>query len=290
MTDRAIQALVTGQHGDPFALLGPHGGEVRHFAPGAQRVEVVSAAGRSAMKPVHPAGLFAGPAPQGRYVLHIHWPGDAVQETEDPYSFGLLLGEMDVYLLAEGTHRTLASALGAHAMTIEGVAGVRFAVWAPTARRVSVVGDFNAWDGRRHPMRLRREAGVWELFVPRIGPGTRYMYEIVGADGVMLPLKADPVAQAAEQAPATASIVADPRPFAWTDDVWMAHRAQRQAADAPMTIYEVHAESWMDSLGDWDRLAEKLVPYVAGMGFTHLELLPVMEHPFRGSWGYQPLG
>ncbi|GIX11508.1 MAG: 1,4-alpha-glucan branching enzyme GlgB 1 [Elioraea sp.] len=291
MSAPAIEALVTGRHGDPFALLGPHAGEVRHFAPGAERVEVVAGGAAVALPLIHPSGLFGGPAPSaGGYILRIHWPGGVIQETEDPYAFGLLLGEMDVYLLAEGTHRELASALGARAMTIDGIPGVRFAVWAPNARRVSVVGDFNCWDGRRHPMRLRREAGVWELFVPRIGPGTRYMYEIIGADGTMLPLKADPLARQAEAAPATASIVADPRPFAWTDQAWMAGRAARQASDAPITIYEVHAESWMEGVGDWDRLTERLVPYVAGMGFTHVELLPVMEHPFRGSWGYQPLG
>jgi 1,4-alpha-glucan branching enzyme len=297
----AVAAVREGRHGDPFAILGPfRTGDrvlVRTFQPGARRVEAVAAADSSVLaelRPVDDGGLFAGEIPDARYVLRIHWPG-GVQETEDPYAFGLLLGELDLHLIAEGRHRELGEALGAHVTTIDGVRGVRFAVWAPSAWRCSVVGDFNSWDGRRHPMRLRKEAGVWELFVPRLEPGTRYKYELIGPHGELLPQKADPVARASEAAPATASLVSDPEPLIWTDHEWMERRAERQAFDAPMSIYEVHAGSWIASpdgrrYATWHDLAERLVPYVAQLGFTHIELLPISEHPFGGSWGYQPLG
>ncbi len=293
----AIEALVAGRHGDPFALLGPHGQEVRSFQPGAHGVTVVAREGGEELgrlERIHPAGFFAGRiARQVPYRLRIEWPG-GVQETEDPYSFGLLLGSLDMHLFAEGRHFELARVFGAQAMAVDGVPGVRFAVWAPNARRVSVVGEFNGWDGRRHPMRLRQEAGVWELFIPRLRPGTVYKYELLGPDGAVLPLKADPVALQTELPPATASRIANPAPFAWSDAAWMQARAARQAPDAPISIYEVHPTSWWhDAAGtppDWERLADRLIPYVQGMGFTHLEFLPVMEHPFGGSWGYQPLG
>ncbi len=299
----AVDALMHGQHGDPFSILGPHavggGRAIRAFLPGATRVEVVAREDGSrlgTLDRVHPAGLFAGLVQaSGPYRLRIRWP-EAVQETDDPYSFGLLLGDLDLHLLREGTHYELSRCLGAVAMAVEGVPGVRFAVWAPNARRVSVVGEFNSWDGRRHPMRLRREAGVWELFVPGAGPGTRYKYEIIGPHGGLLPQKADPVARASEAAPGTASIVARSDPFDWTDGDWKAKRAARQAIDAPLSVYEVHAGSWfrMRDEGDrsltWRELADRLVPYVEELGFTHVEFLPIMEHPFGGSWGYQPLG
>ncbi|MDW8443658.1 MAG: 1,4-alpha-glucan branching protein GlgB [Acetobacteraceae bacterium] len=290
-SDAAIDSLVRGTHGDPFALLGRHGGVLRALLPGAEAVVAASAEGTWPLARRHPAGLFEGRAPQSwPYVLRITWPGGVVQETEDAYAFGLLLGPLDLYLFAEGTHRELGRVFGAQPMTLGGVAGVRFAVWAPNARRVSVVGDFNAWDGRRHPMRLRPEAGVWELFIPRLGPGVRYAYEILGAEGQLLPLKADPVALQADLPPSTASVVADPAPFAWTDRDWIETRAQRQSPEAPIAIYEVHPESWSGEAHDWDTLADRLIPHAVGLGFTHLELLPVMAHPFKASWGYQPLG
>ncbi len=296
MTPQAVEALVQGRHGDPFALLGPHGGELRSFQPGARAVTALARDGDEVLaelQQVHPAGIFAGRlAREAPYRLRITWPG-GVQETEDPYSFGLLLGSLDLHFFAEGRHFELPKVFGAQPMTLEGVPGVRFAVWAPNARRVSVVGPFNGWDGRRHPMRLRPEAGVWELFIPRLQPGALYKYEVVGADGALLPLKADPLALATEAPPATASRILGAQ-FRWTDDAWMAARAARQAPDAPISIYEVHAGSWWrDARGvapDWDRLADRLIPYAQGMGFTHLEFLPVTEHPFGGSWGYQPLG
>ena len=301
----AAEALAASRHNDPFSVLGPHragsgsdsGRIVRTYVPGARGVEAIRAAdggslGRLAAGAVE--GLFEGPVTDDTpYLLRIEWHG-AVQETEDPYAFPPLLGDLDLHLFAEGRHFELASMLGANLQTVDGVEGVRFAVWAPNAERVAVIGDFNNWDGRRHPMRLRYPSGVWELFVPRLAAGTRYKFAITGPGGAHVPEKADPVARQAEAAPATASIVAHQDPFVWSDAEWMAGRAARQAADAPISIYEVHAGSWMNDAGHgadlWDFLAGRLLPYVTRMGFTHLELLPVAEHPFGGSWGYQPLG
>ena len=295
MTPEAIEALVQGRCGDPFALLGRHGEELRSFQPGANSVQVLareSGAVLASLPRIHSAGFFAGPTPPGLYRLRVDWP-DLPQDIDDPYSFGPLLGALDLHLFAEGRHFELARVFGAQAMQVDGIVGVRFAVWAPNARRVSVVGGFNGWDGRRHPMRLRVEAGVWELFIPGLPPGTLYKYEILDRDGQVLPLKADPLALATEAPPETASRVADPRGHRWADQGWMRDRARRHAPDAPISIYEVHAASWWrDPAGaspSWEGLADRLIPYAQGMGFTHLELLPIMEHPFGGSWGYQPL-
>ena len=265
-----------------------------HVLPGARAVTALGPSGETlaAFRFVHEAGLFEAEISNGRdYRLCIDWDG-VIQETEDPYSFPPLLGELDVYLLAEGRHRRIAECLGAHRTSCEGILGVRFAVWAPNARRVSVIGTFNSWDGRRHPMRLRHGCGVWEIFIPRLGAGELYEYEILGADG-RLTERADPLARAAEAPPATASIVADTTPLAWSDAAWQGARAGRRD-DAPLAIYEVHAPSWRRHADgrsfSWRELADTLVPYVRDLGFTHVELLPVMLHPFRGSWGYQPLG
>ncbi|SCB61121.1 1,4-alpha-glucan branching enzyme [Rhizobium aethiopicum] len=297
----ALWALIEGRHGDPFSILGPHesGGMtiVRVYLPGAEGVDLIEAASGRVVTPfsiAHPSGLFAAATgSRTPYRLRIKWP-DGEQITEDPYSFGLLLGELDLHLISEGTHYSLSRTLGAVEMSVDGVAGVRFAVWAPNARRVSVVGDFNAWDGRRNPMRLRQSAGVWELFVPRLAPGERYKFEIVDAHGNCLPQKADPVARASEAAPSTASIVASSTRFRWTDDNWMKGRSRQERLEGPISVYEVHAGSWLRENGgrslDWAELSQRLVPYVREMGFTHIELLPIMEHPFGGSWGYQPLG
>jgi 1,4-alpha-glucan branching enzyme len=299
-------ALAAGHPLDAFAILGPHevGGRriVRAFQPGALGVEVVGRDdGRAwgALTPGACDGLFEGPVERsGAYILRIQWP-DAVQETEDAYAFGPALGDLDLHLFNEGRHFELAEALGANVVSMQGVDGVRFAVWAPNAERVAVIGDFNSWDRRRHPMRRRPSAGVWEIFIPRLGAGARYKFDIVGPGGVRLPEKADPVAQQAELAPATASIVTAPADgLRWNDAAWMAGRTERQSATAAVSIYEVHAGSWMRQKAGagagqrplWDFLAERLVPYVKEMGFTHVELLPVTEHPFAGSWGYQPLG
>lgn len=299
----AAAALVEGRHGDPFSILGRHqvGGidVVRTLLPGAVAVDVLqqdSNAVTGRLELVHAGGLFAGAAgTPSRYRLRITWP-EAVQIVEDPYSFGLLLGELDLHLISQGTHYELGRTLGAQTMDVDGIAGTRFAVWAPNARRVSVVGDFNAWDGRRNPMRARPQAGVWEIFIPGIGVGERYKYEILDAAGHVLPQKADPVARASEAAPGTASIVASSTPFTWSDDDWIRSRRREQIAEGAMSVYEVHLGSWMRILEDgnrfldWVELSQRLIPYAKSMGFSHIELLPIMEHPFGGSWGYQPLG
>ncbi len=296
----ALDALVHGRNGDPFSYLGrhatPYGLVVRAFFPGARQVDVLaSRTGErlGTLACIHGAGVFSGIVlSDAPYKFAIIWP-EAIQEIEDPYAFGMLLDEEDLNLFSAGHHPNLSDCLGSHVMEIDGVRGVRFAVWAPNARRVSVVGHFNVWDGRRHPMRLRHAAGVWELFIPRLESGERYKYEIVGPDRSVLPLKADPFARRTEVPPATASVVANAAPFIWTDGEWLQERGERQSADAPISIYEVHASSWFrdaeNRAPDWDALAARLVPYVERMGFTHVEFMPVMEHPFGGSWGYQPL-
>jgi 1,4-alpha-glucan branching enzyme len=296
----AIDAIVHARHGDPFSVLGPHevagGIAVRCFIPDATSVEVLARDGGQVLarlSQIDPAGFWCGLLPTPvPYYLRIT-ARDVVRETEDPYSFPPTLTDFDIYLLAEGRHREIGQALGAHLAEIDGVRGVRFAVWAPNARRVSVVGSFNRWDGRRHPMRNHVSAGVWDIFIPRLGAGATYKYELLGPDGGLLPLKADPVAAAAEPPPATASVIVDER-LRWTDQDWFKRRAEGVATNAPISVYEVHAASWLqeEEQGEngWMLLAEKLVPYVSGMGFTHIELMPIMEHPFGGSWGYQPLG
>ena len=300
-----IDALVEARHPDPFAQLGPHrteaGTVVRVLLPNASGVSVIA---RDDGKPLgelqslHNGGLFAGVIESDvPYRLRIDWHG-TVQEVEDTYAFPPVLPEEALRRVAHGDPYAVLECLGSRPAIVEGVPGVRFAVWAPNARRVSVVGDFNAWDGRRHPMRIRHEAGVWELFVPRIGAGARYKYEILARDGHALPLKADPCAMQTERPPATASVVADAdaiERFAWTDTAWMQSRGERQTDRQPLSIYEVHPESWLriDEGGqrnlDWDELADRLIPYVKEMGFTHVEFMPIAEHPFGGSWGYQPL-
>jgi 1,4-alpha-glucan branching enzyme len=280
---------------DPFAVLGPHDGLIRTFQPGALSVTVLARSGGrtlGTLQPTEHTGLFAGPvsAPEP-YRLRIAWPG-ADQETEDPYSFPPILTEQDLFLFNEGRLFEMATTLGANPTTIDGIPGTLFAVWAPNAQSVSVVGAFNTWDARRHPMRLRYPSGVWELFIPRIGPGTLYKFSLTGPDGERLPEKADPLARRTEPPPANASIVADPTPYDWHDAAWMDQRFQRQSRESPVSIYELHASSWFrpeNGVLDWDSLSERLVPYATNLGFTHIELMPVSEYPFGGSWGYQPL-
>nr|WP_235017174.1 1,4-alpha-glucan branching protein GlgB [Tistlia consotensis] len=301
----AVEAIVRGRHGDPFSVLGMHGGDgapltVSVFAPPAAEVAVLDAkTGKVAarLERVHPEGFFAGPVPRRkkRFAYRLEMTaGERSWQAEDPYRFPPVLGELDVHLLAEGRHRRLFERLGAHPLTLDGVAGVAFAVWAPNAQRVSVVGEFNAWDGRRHPMRRRHEAGVWELFVPGLERGALYKYEIVGPRGEQLPLKSDPLSFRQEAPPRTASLVEGLPARDWRDADWMEGRQARQALAAPISIYEVHLGSWRrgdgDSLLDYDTIGDLLIPYARDMGFTHLEFLPVSEHPFAGSWGYQPIG
>ena len=296
----AIVAVVEGRHGNPFAILGPHEVDgrtvVRVFLPGADRVDLIDREGQAlgTLKCMHPAGFFEGPvALAGPYRLRVQTHG-TTYEAEDPYRFGSTLGDLDLHLLTEGRHRDLGLVLGAHLAEYDGVSGTRFAVWAPNAQRVSLVGEFNYWNPARHPMRKHLNAGVWDIFLPGVQPGTIYKFDILGPHGERLPQKADPVAWQAEVAPATGSIVAGPLQHKWGDYVWLQHRRDAQSPRAPISANEVHAASWLPAaeLGasGWDALADRLAPYCAGLGFTHLELLPVMEHPFGGSWGYQPLG
>ena len=300
-----LERVASGADGDPFSFLGMHrrgeGVVVRTFRPKAERVYAVDArTGNIALEleRIHPAGLFAGELEHRqpfRYRLRER-AGGATSEFEDPYRFGEILGATDAWLIAEGKHLKLWEVLGAHPRSIDAVEGTAFAVWAPNARRVSVVGEFNDWDGRVHPMRRRNECGVWELFIPGSLVGSAYKYELLGPGGALLPLKSDPLAFASELRPATASLVTAPSSYAWSDAHWLEKRAQSIARDRPIAIYEVHLGSWRrkgergEQFLNYRELAGALIPYVKDLGFTHLELMPVTEHPFDGSWGYQPTG
>jgi 1,4-alpha-glucan branching enzyme len=301
-SNEAVAALVSARHGDPFALLGPHrvaeGWVVRALVPHAEAVTAIASDGAplAELTRRHDAGFFEGViAGDTRpvYALAARNAGGAWR-LEDPYAFGPVLGDWDDHLLLEGTHRALYRRLGAHFCTHEGATGTRFAVWAPRARRVSVVGDFNAWDGRRHQMRKRVTSGLWDIFAPGVGPGQAYKYEIVGADGALMPLKADPVGWRSELRPSTASLTPAPSTHVWRDAEWMAARADANPRHLPMAIYEVHLGSWRRAADggflDYDTLAATLIPYVRDLGFTHLELMPISEHPLDASWGYQPIG
>ncbi|MBN2751144.1 MAG: 1,4-alpha-glucan branching protein GlgB [Rhodospirillaceae bacterium] len=293
-------------HSDPFGFLGPHvlddGVVIRAFLPEVETAEVIAADGAhlAQMSRCGQNGGFVARLPADvsvgtAYRLRLQANGTS-WEVEDPYRFPASLGELDRHLMAEGRHRRIFDKLGAHPTTLLGVSGVSFAVWAPNARRVSVVGDFNTWDGRRHPMRLHPGCGVWELFIPDLGEGTLYKFELLGPNGKLLPLKADPYAFACEKPPHTASKVIKRGTYAWNDENWMSTRKEANACNAPMTIYEVHLGSWQRCPEEDNRyltygeLAERLVPYVRDLGFTHIELLPINEYPFDGSWGYQPIG
>jgi 1,4-alpha-glucan branching enzyme len=297
------EAIVAGRHGDPFAFLGMRkvSGRlvVRAFLPEAAAVAVVDGTTGDVAadaERIHPAGLFVANLRDRkepfRYRLRARCGGEA-HEFDDVYGFPTVLGDLDLHLLVEGNHLASYQKLGAHPRVLDGVDGVAFALWAPNASRVSVVGDFNAWDGRRMPMRRRHAGGLWELFVPGLLPGHVYKYELLAADGTPLPLKADPYANQAEAPPRTGSVVAAPSRHAWQDAAWLAERAQRNDRSAPIAIYEAHLGSWRRNAEgqylSYRELAKQLVPYVADLGFTHLEVLPVSEYPFDGSWGYQPI-
>jgi len=298
-----IERLVARDHHDPHGILGAHptrgGVVVRAFRPGAQKA-VAHVDGRDPvrLRRLHPEGVFAGRIPGAtlplRYELEVSYPDGRLVTLRDPYAFAPTLGELDLHLAAEGRHEELYERLGAHPRRIDGVDGVAFAVWAPNARTVSVAGDFNGWDARIHPLRSLGASGIWELFVPGVELGAHYKLEVRGADG-RTSLRADPLAFAAERPPGTASIVFRSE-HTWHDDAWLERRAAADPWHEPMSVYEVHLGSWrLNPLEGnrsltYEELGEELAAYATDLGFTHVELLPVMEHPFSASWGYQPTG
>ncbi|MGQ3211237.1 1,4-alpha-glucan branching protein GlgB [Shinella sp.] len=297
-----IDAILESRHWDPFAVLGLHeaGGKfvARCFLPGAAEATAETLAGKEigALKQVHPAGIFAGEVSLKKLQPIRYRARNEGGEwvVIDPYSFGPVLGPMDDYYIREGSHLRLFDKMGAHPMTLDGTDGFHFAVWAPNAKRVSVVGNFNNWDGRLNAMRLRRDTGIWEIFLPGITEGHAYKYEIVGPSGEVLPLKADPFARRSELRPNNASMTTGPITQEWDDEAHLAHWASADARRQPISIYEVHAGSWQRH-GDgefltWDELADRLIPYCIDMGFTHIEFLPITEFPFDPSWGYQTTG
>ncbi|MGI9178983.1 MAG: 1,4-alpha-glucan branching protein GlgB, partial [Longimicrobiaceae bacterium] len=305
-----IARIIHGEHADPFSLLGMHhvarDGEqllvVRAFLPKAAEAWVVHAESEEStpLECIHPDGFFETTFTDGRepfpYRLRVRTRGEEEREIEDPYSFPSVLSDFDLYLLGEGTDLRMYEKLGAHPRTLRGVQGVAFAVWAPNPARVSVVGNFNEWDGRRHVMRLHPGVGVWEIFIPELEVGTVYKYEIKPRRGVSF-LKSDPVAFLAELRPNTASVVYELGGYSWSDGDWMAQRRASSSIDGPMSIYEVHIGSWRrpetgepDPRPNYREVAHELADYVIDMGFTHVQLLPVMEHPYDPSWGYQVTG
>ena len=300
----SLDAIATGRHTDPFSVLGPHIEDgrlvIRACLPAAEKVSVT----RDGLSPIemtrrHRAGVFEAVVPETRtvvdYRLRVTYPGGSAVDVDDPYRYGRVLSDYDLYLFGEGKHTRIYDKLGAHPMTIGPAAGVHFAVWAPNATRVSVVGDFNGWDGRVHAMRLLGASGVWEIFLPAAAIGHRYKFELRSRHGEIL-LKSDPFGFAFEVPPLSASIVSRPD-YQWQDDDWMRGRATFESwFDRPMAIYEVHLGSWARIPEEGNRylsyreLAARLIPYVKDMGYTHIELLPVMEHPYSASWGYQVIG
>ena len=301
-----LAAFLKASHADPVHTLGMRrAGDflaVRVFRPDAASVTVVDA-GNHARKfeavKIHPEGFFEAVLPKGTaefsYTLCLNSHDGQEWETSDPYSFGRILGETDVYLHAEGNHWDLYQKFGAHFTKVDGVEGTIFCVWAPNAQRVSVVGDFNHWDGRVYPMRKLLGSGIWEIFLPGIKEGAHYKFEVKGYHGEIC-LKSDPFAFYGQHGLQTASIVYDLGRFAWSDESWMKYRASQEWAKKPISIYEVHLASWQRVAEEENRplsyieLSQRLIPYCLEMGFTHIELMPVAEHPYDGSWGYQVAG
>jgi len=300
-----LELILNAEHSDPFHILGAHIVQVeekpaiaiRAYLPGAKEVWVLRESEVIPAQLIHADGFFEAVFPNEaqafRYRLRANYGDGNEVEFEDPYRFPSTLSEFDLYLLGEGTHHKSYEKLGAHLTEVEGVPGVAFAVWAPNAQRVSVVGNFNNWNGRRHPMRVRGGSGIWELFIPGLVEGEVYKYEIKGHNDYV-GLKADPFAFFAELRPNNASVVRDINNYTWHDQAWMEARSQRQSLKSPLAIYEVHLGSWRRGDGNrmlsYRELAEQLVDYVREMGFTHIELLPVMEYPLDESWGYQTVG
>lgn len=301
ITPDEVEALSLGAHHDPFAVLGAHSENginvIRTVQPDASTVTLLDADLRpiGTMQRIHDVGVFeiALERPLTKYCFNVRRQ-DKEQKVEDAYRFASQLGDVDHYLLGEGTHDELYRRLGAHPAQVDDCSGVSFTVWAPNASRVSVVGDINNWDGRCHPMRFHPATGVWDIFIPAVKPGDRYKFELLDNNGNLLPLKADPIAFHSQLPPATASIVYQST-YQWNDQQWQRLRSANGGfnLDSAMLGYEIHAASWRHADGKplpWRELTEQLIPYLKDMGFTHLELMPVTAHPFDGSWGYQPIG
>ncbi len=299
---QALDALASGQHGDPFALLGIHVIDgvrsVRTLQPQANAVYLLDRAGREIqrMERVHRGGIFAAPLPGKVRTYRLRVEADhGTYVLDDAYRFSPVLGDLDLYLLTEGSHQEIYRKLGAQPRKQGGVQGTSFAVWAPNALRVSVIGDFNGWDGRRHVMRLHHGSGIWEIFIPAVTSGDHYKFELLDQQGRLLPLKSDPLAHYFEPPPGNASIVYHSH-YRWCDADWISRRNASPGLDRPVSIYEVHLGSWRRRPEEHNRsltyreLADELVDYVQDMGYSHIELLPATEHPFDGSWGYQPIG
>ncbi len=312
--------VIGAEHSDPFVILGPHwiksedGAHtlaIRVYRPAASGVGVVWKENGAVYpaRQIDPAGLFEAVLPmgvtQGRedqqidpqsYRLRVQFADGTVLESHDPYAFPPVLTDYDLYLSGEGTDALKYEKLGAHVRELAGVSGVHFGVWAPNARRVSVVGNFNSWDGRIQAMRNRGPSGIWEIFLPELKPGELYKFEILSREGNHLAVKSDPYGYAAEMRPQTASIICDLRSHQWNDAAWLAARAAHDWLHAPMCVYEVHAASWRRNDAEdflwltYRELARELIPYVKKMGYTHVELMPIMEHPYDASWGYQTVG
>ncbi|MCC6206620.1 MAG: 1,4-alpha-glucan branching protein GlgB [Gammaproteobacteria bacterium] len=294
-----IQRILSAQHHNPFSFLGKHrDGDtevVRAYIPGAARVSIAET--DLPLDRQHGTDLFEWRGRPGTVPDHyrLAWTSGSTTHTAyDPYCFASQLSDFDLYLFGEGNHQHAYRMLGAHPHSVAGIQGTLFAVWAPNAGRASVVGDFNAWDGRRHPMRSRGGSGIWELFIPGITPGTLYKFELRHRDTGGIHLKTDPYGQQFEMRPNTASIVTDSAPYPWQDQAWIERRRNMDWLHAPVSIFEVHLGSWRrgargEFLG-YRELAQRLVSYALDMGFTHIELLPITEHPFDGSWGYQTTG
>ena len=297
IAQNAYQQIREARHHDPFGFLGgPHGEErtVRVFAPHAERLSFEDG---SELPRIPNTDFFEAPLPKGLdapYRLTWHDKAGHTVHAHDPYAFEPALPDYDLHLFGEGRHWHAQDLLGAHCVEHQGVTGVRFAVWAPNAERVSVVGDFNRWDGRCHPMRVRGGSGVWELFIPGLEPGALYKFELRNRDHGTILTKTDPYGRRYQLRPDNAAVVEPPESYAWGDDAWMRERRERDWQAAPMSIYEVHLGSWQrDDDGeflDYRTLAHRLVSHCDAMGYTHIELMPITEHPFDGSWGYQTTG
>lgn len=303
----AINALVYGDHGAPLEILGPHRKSdtemvVRTFQPHAKSVALIphQSQQRVPMQRIHDAGLFEVEIPsvsakeQHLYRFELSSYENELTQIYDPFAFPPLLTDFDLHLFGEGMHLDIYERMGAHLREIDGVQGVNFAVWAPNAQRVSVIGEFNHWDGRIHPMQMRGKSGVWEIFIPELSEGTIYKYEIKSWNKGYAAEKSDPYGFFAELRPKTASIVKDLNGYSWGDDDWMKARSSRSALNQPMAIYELHMGSWKRKSGwqwlTYREMADELIPYLREMGYTHVELMPIAEHPFDGSWGYQVTG